>query len=189
MATRVPSRCIIAPSGEMAASPGSRARCSWTCASSRSCRHRIWALRSRPTSKSRSTSRWAAYEAGKRRACGDGALLDRCGRLPLDDPPWYTQCAACHIDPSGGTLLTKYGRAQSELLLSSRWGAGKEDEPSPRDDFLLGALRTPDSLTLGGWFRYGYIWNTVDGTLVDDRLLQMRGDVAAALRIGPVRAA
>src|SRR2546425_5660372 len=88
MATRVPSRCIIAPSGEMAASPGSRARCSWTCASSRSCRHRTWALRSRPTSKSRSTSRWAAYEAGKRRACGDGALLDRCGRLPLDDPPW-----------------------------------------------------------------------------------------------------
>ncbi len=101
----------------------------------------------------------------------------------------YTQCAACHIDPSGGTLLTKYGRAQSELLLSSRWGAGKEDEPSAKDDFLLGVLRTPDSLTLGGWFRYGYIWNTVDGTLVDDRLLQMRGDVAAALRIGPVRAA
>ena len=28
----------------------------------------------------------------------------------------YTQCAACHTDPSGGTLLTKYGRAQSELL-------------------------------------------------------------------------
>jgi len=35
----------------------------------------------------------------------------------------YTQCATCHADPSGGTLLTPYGRAQSELLLSSRWGA------------------------------------------------------------------
>ncbi len=101
----------------------------------------------------------------------------------------YTQCAACHTDPSGGTLLTKYGRAQSELLLSSRWGAGKEDEPSAKDDFLLGVLRTPDSLSLGGWFRYGYIWNTIHGTLVDDRLLQMRGDVAAAVRAGPVRAA
>src|SRR5262249_45092482 len=29
----------------------------------------------------------------------------------------YTQCASCHTDPSGGTLLTEYGRAQSELLL------------------------------------------------------------------------
>src|SRR5262249_37407470 len=35
----------------------------------------------------------------------------------------YPQCASCHTDPSGGTLLTRYGRAQSELLLSSRWGA------------------------------------------------------------------
>jgi hypothetical protein len=31
----------------------------------------------------------------------------------------YTQCATCHTDPSGGTFLNEYGRAQSELLLSS----------------------------------------------------------------------
>ncbi len=101
----------------------------------------------------------------------------------------YTQCGACHTDPSGGTLLTPYGRAQSDLLLSTRWGAGKEDEPTAKDDFLFGLVPTPDFLTLGGWFRYGYIWNTVGGTLVDRRLLQMRGDVAAAVRVGPVRAA
>ena len=100
----------------------------------------------------------------------------------------YTQCAACHTDPSGGTLLTKYGRAQSELLLSSRWGSGQEDEPSRAADFLFGLLRTPDFLNLGGWLRYGYIWNTVGGKLVDDRLLQMRADVAAELRVGPLRA-
>src|SRR6266850_2000104 len=89
----------------------------------------------------------------------------------------YTQCAACHTDPSGGTLLTKYGRAQSELLLSSRWGAAKEDEPAARDEFLFGLVPTPDFLSLGGWFRYGYIWNTVGGTFVDDAGLVRGGRI------------
>ncbi len=101
----------------------------------------------------------------------------------------YTQCATCHIDPSGGTLLTKYGRAQSEFLLSTRWAPGKEDEPAKFDQFLFGLVPMPDFLNLGGWARYGYLWNTVNGRLVDDRLLQMRLDLAAAVRIGPVRAA
>ena len=101
----------------------------------------------------------------------------------------YTQCAACHTDPSGGTLLTQYGRAQSELLLSSRWGAAKEAEPGAASNFLFGLLRTPDSMALGGWVREGYIWNTVDGKLVDDRALQMRTSVAADVRVGPLRAA
>jgi len=101
----------------------------------------------------------------------------------------YTQCATCHIDPSGGTLLTKYGRAQSEFLLSTRWAPGKEDEPAKFDQFLFGLVPMPDFLNLGGWARYGYLWNTVNGRLVDDRLLQMRLDLAAAVRVGPVRAA
>jgi hypothetical protein len=101
----------------------------------------------------------------------------------------YAQCASCHVDPSGGTLLTDYGRAQSELLLSSRWGAAKDAAPSGASQFLFGALKTPESISLGGWLREGYIWNTVGGKLVDDRALQMRSSLAAALRIGPVRAA
>jgi len=99
----------------------------------------------------------------------------------------YTQCAACHTDPSGGTLLTEYGRAQSQLLLSSRWGAAKEAEPAATSKFLFGLLTTPDSVTLGGWVREGYIWNTVDGKLVDNRALQMRTSAAAEVRLGPVR--
>ena len=101
----------------------------------------------------------------------------------------YTQCATCHTDPSGGTLLTQYGRAQSELLLSSRWGAAKEAEPASTSKFLFGLLTTPESVALGGWIREGYIWNTVDGTLVDHRALQMRASLAAEVRLGPVRAA
>src|SRR5262249_25825987 len=101
----------------------------------------------------------------------------------------YPQCASCHTDPSGGTLLTRYGRAQSELLLSSRWGAAKDAEPGAFSQFLFGTVKTPDPVTLGGWLREGYIWNTVDGKLVDNRQLQMRSSLAADLRLGPVRAA
>lgn len=41
--------------------------------------------------------------------------------------PWmirhgYGSCATCHADPSGGELLTKYGRAQGDLLLRMHWG-------------------------------------------------------------------
>src|SRR3990172_7243213 len=46
--------------------------------------------------------------------------------------PWmiqhqYTGCALCHVDPSGGYLLTAYGRAQRQALLSSL-GKGKEGD-------------------------------------------------------------
>src|SRR5687767_13220640 len=34
----------------------------------------------------------------------------------------YTSCNACHTDPSGGELLTPYGRMQSEAALSMAWG-------------------------------------------------------------------
>ncbi len=34
----------------------------------------------------------------------------------------YAGCAVCHADPSGGELLTAYGRAQSDLLLRMRYG-------------------------------------------------------------------
>ncbi len=48
----------------------------------------------------------------------------------------YAGCAVCHADPSGGELLTAYGRAQSDLLLRMRYGkpggssAASESAPS-----------------------------------------------------------
>lgn len=44
--------------------------------------------------------------------------------------PWlvrhgYTNCGACHADPSGGELLTMYGHAMSAEVLSTRWGGGE----------------------------------------------------------------
>jgi hypothetical protein len=38
----------------------------------------------------------------------------------------YSGCPVCHADPSGGELLTAYGRAQSELLLRMHYSSKSE---------------------------------------------------------------
>ena len=114
--------------------------------------------------------------------------------FPAQAYPWmnrhgYTGCVTCHADPSGGGLLTPYGRAQSELLLSSRYGNADSDaEPSRLSEPFFGAVTIPDELLIGGWLRSGYIWNTSDGHLVDRRLLLMRADLGAQIKVGHFRA-
>ena len=104
----------------------------------------------------------------------------------------YTQCSTCHTDPSGGTFLNEYGRAQSDLLLSSSYGSGaasEEAEGEPTAGRFLGFLPLPSWFRPGGWVREGYIWNAVDGRIVDRRSLQMRADLGADVKVGPFRAA
>lgn len=38
----------------------------------------------------------------------------------------YASCPVCHADPSGGELLTTYGRVQSDELLRMKYGASSE---------------------------------------------------------------
>lgn len=50
--------------------------------------------------------------------------------------PWlirhgYTNCGACHADPSGGELLTLYGHAMTYEVLSSRWGRAPSSSRAP----------------------------------------------------------
>jgi len=105
----------------------------------------------------------------------------------------YTQCASCHTDPSGGTFLNEYGRAQSVLLLSSAYGGGgdspEEAEAEPTAGKFLGVFQLPSWFRPGGWVRQGYMWNAVDGKIVDRRPLLMRADLGADLKIGAFRAA
>lgn len=101
----------------------------------------------------------------------------------------YSACATCHTDPSGGGLLTRYGRAQSALLLSSRLGRPEnEEEPGKYKDFLFGAFELPDELDMQGWVRDGYMLNMSQGNVVDKRALFMRGDLGAHVHTGIFRA-
>jgi len=62
----------------------------------------------------------------------------------------YPSCPACHADPSGGELLTAYGRMISSLTLSTNW-AGGEDATSQNHIRLERklALRSPESFAAG----------------------------------------
>lgn len=108
--------------------------------------------------------------------------------------PWmirheYGGCVQCHLDPSGGGILTAYGRAQTEIVLSTPWRRAETEEPGREKDFLFGAVALPDALLAQAWIRNGYLVDTRDGTLIDNRWLQMRADVGAGVTAGALRAA
>ncbi len=45
----------------------------------------------------------------------------------------YTACGACHTDPSGGELLTAYGRLISGDMLSMKWGGSSDSAALPSE--------------------------------------------------------
>ncbi|MFT5583820.1 MAG: hypothetical protein ACI9VR_001404, partial [Cognaticolwellia sp.] len=68
----------------------------------------------------------------------------------------YTTCAACHADPSGGGLLTEYGRAQGEVFIRTPWEErGEEWEPGNAAEFAFGAVEVPEWLLTGAVIRGG----------------------------------
>lgn len=113
--------------------------------------------------------------------------------------PWmnrrdYNNCTACHTDPSGGGILTEYGRAQSAILLSTQFSKrGEDEEPGKFKDFLFGVVKLPPQVLLGAWVRNGYMARqnspaSGESTWSDPKFLQMRADVAAQVKLGMFRA-
>jgi hypothetical protein len=101
----------------------------------------------------------------------------------------YTGCTPCHADPSGGGILTAYGRAQGELLLSMTYGKSTED-PGPGGEFLWGLVKLPPEFLLEPTFRSAYLNSRLlpsNGAPVDSRYIQMLADVRAELDIDRVR--
>jgi hypothetical protein len=110
--------------------------------------------------------------------------------------PWmirhgYSACAMCHLDPSGGSVVTEYGRAQGDLLLRTpfgRKGGAEEEEASPTAGFLWGAVKTPDWLLLGGTFR-SLLENTRSaGSPSTTRLIAMQSDLRAGISTSRIKA-
>ncbi len=100
----------------------------------------------------------------------------------------YTGCGTCHADPSGGGLLTVYGRAQGEVLLRTRYSrVAADEEPGRVKDFLFGAFALPDSVLLGGEYRAGYLHSVAAGTASIDKFLQMQSDLQGQVSFGRVR--
>jgi len=58
----------------------------------------------------------------------------------------YVNCMACHASPSGGGLLTDYGRSLSKELMST-WGWENSEAP------LFGAIKQTENFKVGGHLR------------------------------------
>lgn len=109
--------------------------------------------------------------------------------IPAQAYPWmiqhdYTGCATCHIDPSGGFLLTAYGRAQTQTLLSTFGHGPPGDEVDRRSEFGFGLVRLPPWLILGATVRDAYYWtkevSPVNAAATSQNLL-MQADLRAAV--------
>lgn len=107
--------------------------------------------------------------------------------------PWmirhnYTGCAVCHVDPSGGGVLTEYGSAQGDFLLRTHYGASSSDEPSSTAGFLWGAGHPPAWFIPSGSIRTLAIDSkTGNGKYLQDFVL-MQADARAAIVTGGFRA-
>lgn len=103
--------------------------------------------------------------------------------------PWmirhqYTGCTPCHADPSGGGLLTEYGRAMGDTVLRMQYGRGEVEEASPSAGFLFGAVKTPEWLLAGGSVRTLLLRQKVEGQDSVTRFIQMQADLRAQVNIG-----
>ncbi len=108
--------------------------------------------------------------------------------------PWmirheYTGCGTCHVDPSGGGLLTEYGAAQGDILLRMHYGADADNGNVPKSaGFLWGAVQPPKWFIPGGAIRTLFADSkTGRGAFATD-LIVMQADLRAAIVTGGFRA-
>ena len=102
----------------------------------------------------------------------------------------YTSCATCHLDPSGAGVLTMYGRAQSEVLLRTRYGQVPDTEdPTKLGGFLFGAVPLPEQLMLQADLRSMFLaLKPPSPTPWQTKYVLMQADAAAGVSVGRLRA-
>lgn len=109
--------------------------------------------------------------------------------------PWMirhaqTNCSTCHADPSGGELLTVYGRLQGKDLLSMQYRDPSLDDASleaPRIGPLWNSVALPSWLLLGAAYRHSII--TKLGAVNKTVAPPLQADVFGQVMLGPFRAA
>jgi hypothetical protein len=104
----------------------------------------------------------------------------------------YTRCTACHYSPTGGGLLTPYGRLLSHRELSTTGGggaaapaAGEEVDPHGEQAFLYGALGNAlGPVNLGLELRPSHLRVSFPGGRQDQNLLMNLDLIGAVQRNG-----
>lgn len=98
----------------------------------------------------------------------------------------YPRCTACHYSPSGGGLLTPYGRSLSreEISTFGRRDAAAGEDAGAEEAFLFGAVSSDNPLQLGLDLRPSQLRFDVAGRDLPDRNFLMNLDLQAAWRSG-----
>jgi hypothetical protein len=94
----------------------------------------------------------------------------------------YVNCNSCHVNPSGGGLLTEYGRGMAGEILST-WSMENEAL------FLHGALNPEKMkpLNIGGDVRMLQV-HREDATVREGRFILMQASLEAGIQAGPFTA-
>lgn len=100
----------------------------------------------------------------------------------------YSNCRVCHADPSGGGLLTSFGRAKAESLLRTQYSRNPDAGSGTLGEFLFGAVRLPDALLLGGDVRGMEMRMMPQGAAATHRWIWMQADMTGQLTVGRLRA-
>ena len=106
--------------------------------------------------------------------------------------PWmirhdYTACAQCHADPSGGGIVTQYGRAQGELLLRTHYSKKSDEDPGAAGKFLFG-VNLPDSVLVEAVSRSAELQVDSPGSKPFRTFIQFQADLRAQVTAGKFRA-
>jgi hypothetical protein len=101
--------------------------------------------------------------------------------------PWmiregYTGCASCHADPSGAGLLTAYGRALSEVLLST-FPRVKDEEASQGSQAAFGLLPEPEGFLYSFALRSAAFATKTGGDEASARAIVMQADLRSQVTI------
>src|SRR4051812_13294315 len=81
----------------------------------------------------------------------------------------YVNCIACHVSPTGGGVLTQYGRELSREILST-WGIQNENESK----FAYGIIKTPEWLDAIGEYRGIYAYQN-NPFIQEGKYIYMKG--------------
>jgi hypothetical protein len=92
----------------------------------------------------------------------------------------YVNCTSCHVSPTGGGILSEYGRELSKELLST-WVSKSEE--SKDHQFAYGLVSPPSWLLLGGDVRAVYVYKD-DLFATQGRTILMQSDLEAAAKLG-----
>ncbi len=100
----------------------------------------------------------------------------------------FTDCQTCHADPSGGGVLTRFGRLIGNSTLRTLYGS---HDTGANDDFLS-LVPLPEPVLLGGDARYFYYTQTTKSphfpaTTISDNFL-MQGDLTGQVKLWRLRA-